>query len=143
MDYILLATLIGTCLMLFVTYDLACQYYKNFLRRMSAFPPCMKLDTTTTENMRWAIPKKHWAVHGPDHSRWSLNYLPYSARTSGELIETSWAHSNPISVSTREMAPAVRREVLDDHWGAWNWQKTIKFGESMLGGLFKAVADVL
>lgn len=129
MDYVLLATLVGTLLMLMVTYDLACQYYKNFRKRMAEFPPCMQLKHDIAQDMRWAIPKKHWGVHGDNHSRWSLNFLNESARTLGEGIETSWSHMNPVSVSTREMAPAVRREVLDDHWGSWNWQKTVNFGE--------------
>lgn len=130
MDYILLATLITTSVSLFVTYDIACQFSKNFKKRLPDFPPCMRLDQARCDSLHWAIPKKHWPVHGAkDHSRYSLNYLPYSGRTYGEGIESSWAHINLVSMSTKEMALSFRQETLDGHWGLWNWQKTIRFGE--------------
>ena len=130
MDYILLCTLIGTCVSLFVTYDIACQYSKNFARRVEQFPPCMRLDPRRAASTRWAIPKKHFRVHGEkNHSQLSLNYSKYCGRTYGEGIETGWAHMNTVSMSTKEMPPAARREVIDDHWGSWNWQKTLAFGE--------------
>lgn len=129
MDYVLLSGLIGTILLLLITYDIACQYYRHFLERMAAFPPHMQLNPQTAQMLRWAIPKKHWGVHGPDHSRWSLNFLKEVARTHGEGIETSWAHMNPVAVSTREMAPGMRHETLDSHWGSWNWQKVINLGK--------------
>ena len=39
---------------------------------------------------------------------------------------------NPVSMSTMEMAPSAREEVIDDHWGSWNWQKTLGFGMCLL-----------
>lgn len=130
MDYILLSTLTGTVVPIFLTYDIACQYSKNFARRVANFPPSMRLDEIRVVSMKWAIPKKHWRVHGEkNHSQFSLNYLLFSGRTYGEGIETGWSHMNPVSMSTKEMAPAGRREVLDDHWGSWNWQKILGFGE--------------
>lgn len=89
MDYILLATLAGSYLLLFITYDIACQYYKNFLKRMQDFPPCMQLKSDVAPKVQWAIPKKHWAVHGPSHSRFSLNFLQKCGRMYGEGIESS------------------------------------------------------
>jgi hypothetical protein len=53
-------------------------------------------------------------------------------RTYGEGIESGWSHMNPVSMSTKEMAPSARREVIDDHWGSWNHQKTIGFGAHFL-----------
>ncbi|KAI0684251.1 hypothetical protein BC835DRAFT_1409185 [Cytidiella melzeri] len=140
MDYILLSTLIGTSTAVFLTYDIACQYSKNFARRVTDFPPCMRLDSPRVSLLRWAIPGKHWRVHGEkDHSQFSLNYLPYSGRTYGEGIETGWAHMNPVSMSMKEMAPSARREVLNDHWSLWNWQKTLGFGTLLLRNLQQAV----
>ncbi|KAI0083018.1 hypothetical protein BDY19DRAFT_901053, partial [Irpex rosettiformis] len=136
MDYILLCTLIGTSVAVFLTYDIACQYSKHFARRVAEFPPCMRLDVARVDSIRWAIPKKHWRVHGEKgHSQFSLNYLPYSGRTYGEGIETGWSHMNPVSMSTKEMAPSSRREVIDDHWNSWNWQKTLGFGTLFLRNL--------
>ncbi|KAI0083406.1 hypothetical protein BDY19DRAFT_998587 [Irpex rosettiformis] len=140
MDYVLLCALVGTKVPVFLTYDIACQYSKNFAKRVREFPPCMLLDEARVSTMRFAIPKKHWRVHGEkDHSHLSLNYLPYSGRTYGEGIETGWSHMNPVSMSTKEMAPSARREVLDDHWSSWNWQKTLGFGKLFLQNLSNAI----
>ncbi|KAI0085202.1 hypothetical protein BDY19DRAFT_896968, partial [Irpex rosettiformis] len=141
MDYVLLCALKGTKVPVFLTYDIACQYSKNFAKRICEFPPCMRLDDARMSTMRFAIPKKHWRVHGEkNHSHFSLNYLPYSGRTYGEGIETGWAHMNPVSMSTKEMAPSARREVLDDHWSSWNWQKTLGFEKLFLRNLSNAIA---
>lgn len=129
-DYILLCTLIGTVTTLFVTYDIACQYSKNFARRVAEFPPCMRLAQVLVETIRWAIPKKHWRVHGEKgHSRFSLNYLLHVAQTYSEGIETGWAFMNAIASATREMAPSARREAINDQWNSWNWLKQLGFGK--------------
>ena len=128
MDYLLFSTLIGIVMCaLLVSYDIACQYYKNLFRRMAQYPPRLRIDNDATD-VRYAIPKKHYAVHGPKHSRFSLNFLFGAARIVGEGCEVAWSHMNPVALSTREMAPSFRREVLDAHWGAWNWQKTVHLG---------------
>ena len=115
--------------MLLVSYDIACQWHKNLGKRIEAFPDSMKLDLAASHT-RYAIPKKHYRVHGPHHSRYSLNFIRWVGRTYGEGIESQWGHMNPISLSAREMSPSVRQETLDDHWGAWNWQKLIGLGAS-------------
>ncbi|KAH9911956.1 uncharacterized protein BXZ73DRAFT_21051, partial [Epithele typhae] len=74
----------------------------------------------------FAIPKKHWHVHGANHAQWSLNYLQYVGRTYGEGVESHWGHMNPVHTSTCEMEPGGRHEVVDDHEGAWNWQKIVR-----------------
>ncbi|KAI0795165.1 hypothetical protein BC629DRAFT_1581798 [Irpex lacteus] len=104
MDYILLSTLTGTVVPIFLTYDIACQYSKNFARRVANFPPSMRLDEIRVVSMKWAIPKKHWRVHGEkNHSQFSLNYLLFSGRTYGEGIETGWSHMNLVSMSTKHL----------------------------------------
>lgn len=127
MDYIILSAIIGTLLMLFISYDIACQWSRNFPKRVQDFAPEMRINFDKTQ-VRYAIPKKHIRVHGPDHSRYSLNFLPRVGRTYGEGIESHWSHMNPVATSTREMSPAMRHEVMDDHWASWNWQKIIGLG---------------
>ena len=138
MDYLYFSTLLGIILAILISYDITCQWYKNLFSRMiEDFPESMWIDQSRWENIRYAIPKKHWKVHGsnPSHSRFSLNYLPRVGRTYGEGIETHWSHMNPLSLSTREMSPGMRHEVYNDHWGAWNWQKIIAFGKTFLLGV--------
>ena len=127
-DYLIISTLIGVHLViLFISYDIACQYSVNFRRRIGSLPQNMQIPPIEVQ-LHWAIPKKHFAVHGPNHSRYSFNFLPGVGRTYGEGIESGWSHMNPISMSTKEMGPALRQEVLDDHWGSWNWIKILNFG---------------
>ncbi len=130
MDFFLISTLLGVILFLLViSYDIACQYCRKFERRVARnFPDEMRPNLEDV-NVRWMIPKNHIAVHGPNHSRYSLNFNDKVGRTYGEGIESSWSHLNPASMSTREMALATRHEVLDDHMAAWNWQKVIGLGE--------------
>lgn len=132
MDYILLASLMLTSVTLFVTYDIACQFSKNFGKRNQTFPPCMRLSNERAQEIRWAIPKAHYEGHGENHEHLCLNYLQYVGRSYGEGIESQWAHMNPTSMSTKEMAPSVRRETLDDHWSSWNWRKTCGLGEQWM-----------
>lgn len=129
MDYILLTTLTGTVTPLFISYDIACQYSKNFGRRVKEFPSGMQLDESRVNSIQWAIPKKHWYAHGEQgHSPFSLNYIPNAARTNAEGVETLWAHTNPISMSVKEMAAGARAEVVNDHASSWNWGKVVGLG---------------
>ncbi|OJT10121.1 hypothetical protein TRAPUB_13392 [Trametes pubescens] len=124
--------------LLVISYDIACQYCKNFEKRFSEdFPESEHLDLDDTE-IRWVIPKNHLPVHGPNHSRYSLNFVDKVGRTYGEGIKSSWGSLNPISMLTREMALATRHEVINDHIGSWNWTKTIEFGSHLKKGLRKA-----
>ncbi|KAJ3017904.1 hypothetical protein NUW54_g473 [Trametes sanguinea] len=140
MDFLLVSTLWGAALYLvLVSYDIACQYRKNFFKRLREdFPPDMRADLEDV-HIRWAIPKNHIAVHGPNHSHLSLNNLSGVGRVYGEGIESSWSSLNPVSMSTREMALATRHEVLNDHLNAWNWQKTIDFEHFLCKSLKHAI----
>ncbi|RDX40435.1 hypothetical protein OH76DRAFT_1459514 [Lentinus brumalis] len=138
MDYLFFSTLLGVIIIiLLVSYDIACQWSINLVKRMADFPIDMWLDLSRT-TLRYAIPKKHFRVHGPNHSRFSFNFLRGVGRTYGEGIESHWSHMNPVALSAREMSPGVRHEHLNDHWGAWNWQKIVGFGLHFLRSLHEA-----
>ncbi|TFK79917.1 hypothetical protein K466DRAFT_504786, partial [Polyporus arcularius HHB13444] len=112
MDYLFFSTLLGIVfIILLVSYDIACQWSVNLLKRMADFPTDMWLDLGRT-TLRYAIPKKHFRVHGPNHSRFSFNFLPGVGRTYGEGIESHWSHMNPVALSAREMSPGVRLHFL-------------------------------
>ena len=129
MDYLLLSTLnFLQMIYLLVSYDIACQFSKNFLRRIKSYSQNLQ---KTFKDLRWAIPKKHIAVHGPNHSKYSLNFLRWVARTYGEGIESGWSYNNPLAGATSEMGTGMRHEVIDDNWNAWNWHKTMTFGTKL------------
>lgn len=129
MDYILASTLVGATLSrLLIVYDIGCQWSRNLRARFSDLPSDIDLDLNDVK-ITVAIPKGHIKAHGKScQSKFSLNFLPGSARTDGEGVERDWAHMNALTASTREMGPGNRHETLDDHWGSWNWQKIVKLG---------------
>ena len=130
MDYLYFSTLLGVVLIILISYDIVCQWARHLFERMvKYFPVEMHIDRAKIEEVRFAIPKKHFRVHGGSpHSQYSFNYLPRVGRTYGERIETHWGHMNPVTLSTREMSPPLRHEVMNDHWASWNWQKLIELG---------------
>lgn len=130
MDYLLLSTLADIIVRdIVITYDIGCQHSVNFPERNDSYAVDLRIDLDDFD-IRWAIPKKHLPAHRGNHSRFSLNFLHRVGRTYGEGIESAWSHMNPISMSTREMAPGTRHEVLDCHWNNWNHEKLIAFGTS-------------
>ncbi len=132
MDYLVFSTILGLTLMLLISYDIACQWHKKLgCRAREDLPPHIRTDISDKE-IRYAIPKKHIRVHGPNHSKFSFNYIRWVGRTYAEGIESHWAHVNPVALAAKEMAPGMRREHMDDHWGGWNWQKVIGFGKHTL-----------
>lgn len=129
MDYILASTLVNvTLFQLLITYDIACQWAKNLQARFSQLSSDIGVNLDSVK-LTVAIPKGHIKSHGRTcQSRYSLNYIPGSARTDGKGVERDWAHMNGLTSSTREMGPGNRQETLDDHWAAWNWEKILRLG---------------
>lgn len=130
MDYIILSALIGLCLLrIIISYDIACQWSKNLSTRMLQYPEHMRINPDRVE-IRTAVPGFHIRAHGADCQQlFSFSFLLWVARTVGEEVETGWAHMNLASPSIQEMGPGHRHEVLNDHWGGWNFQKTLTFSK--------------
>lgn len=55
-----------------------------------------------------------------------------AGRTVGEDIETTWAGTNALAPSVREMGPAARHDTLNDHWNGWNFRKIVGFRAFLL-----------
>ncbi|KAI0739804.1 hypothetical protein C8Q80DRAFT_1124130 [Daedaleopsis nitida] len=127
MDYLLFSTVLGITLLLLISYDIACQWHKKLARRALEDLPAHIATDIAGCAIRYAIPKKHIRVHGPNRSQFSFNFIRWVGRTYGEGTEAHWAHMNPVALSAREMAPGMCREHMDDHWLGWNWQKIIGF----------------
>ncbi|KAA1474820.1 hypothetical protein DENSPDRAFT_852549 [Dentipellis sp. KUC8613] len=90
--------------------------------------------------LRAAVPKFHLPAHGDScQSPYSLNYMPGVGRAYCEGVEGGWVNINSISVSTQEMGPGARHEMLNDHWNAWNWRKMVTFGDYFARALREAI----
>lgn len=115
---------------LLLSYDIACQWAVNFLRRLKEFPEHLQIELPVGE-LRFAIPKYHFNGHKEkDHTQYSLNLMPGAGRTDGEEIERTWPRHDGTATSTREMGPGFRHDTLEDHFGFGNWQKLVGLGTS-------------
>ena len=126
-DFIIFATLVGIILpWIFITYDIGCQWSKNFRARMSDFPENMQINPATRVDV--AIPSWHINGHGPKCRRdFCLGYTRGAGRTCGEEVETTWSSTNALAPSVREMAPGARHDTLNDQWNGWNFHKIVGF----------------
>jgi hypothetical protein len=131
-DFVIFAALVGiTLLRIVLTYDIACQWSKNFRKRMEDFPSEMKIPDTTQVEV--AIPGWHINGHGEScRDNFNLSYMDGVGRTVGEDVETTWAGTNPLAPSVREMGPAARHDTLNDHWNGWNFRKIVGFRKSFV-----------
>ncbi|KAE9396951.1 hypothetical protein BT96DRAFT_996227 [Gymnopus androsaceus JB14] len=63
------------------------------------------------------------------NNNFSFNWAPGVGHTDAESPERAWAISNSLAGSTKKMGPGPHRDMLDEHFGDWNWRKTITLGE--------------
>ncbi|KAG1828061.1 hypothetical protein EV424DRAFT_1471297 [Suillus variegatus] len=142
MDYLFFSTLRGTQLkMLNVSYDIACQWHKKLWACMKSFPQSHCLDHLT-KYIRFFIPKFHLPAHvSKCQTIFSFNFTCFVGWTDGEAPERGWSNINPVASSTKTMGPGCRRDTLDDHFGDWNWKKTVGLGASLLYKMKDALAE--
>jgi Kyakuja-Dileera-Zisupton transposase len=111
-----------------VSYDIACQWSRNFWTRMEKFPSEYHIDRDSVK-INFLVPKFHLPAHRPScQSSYSFNFAPRVGRTDGEAPERGWSNTNALSSSTKEMGPGSRRDTLDDHFGDMNWKKICGLG---------------
>ena len=113
MDYVILSSVKGERLhRIVLTYDIGCQYSKNFKECMLKFPADMHLDKNST--IEFGVPSWHINAHGADcRADFGLGFRDGVGRTCGEEVEVTWASTNLLGPSTREMGPGARHETLN------------------------------
>ena len=78
---------------------------------MIEYPEEMRLPSDLEVEV--GIPSWHVNGHGMEcQNNLSLSYIPGVGRTCGEDVETSWAHTNSLAPSTREMGPGADRTFI-------------------------------
>jgi len=118
--------MIGICEVI-LSYDIACQYMRNFQTRFQQIPAILLLPLHLT--IIFLIPKFHLPVHKETcRYSYSFNYAKKVGRTDGEAIERFWGSHNHLSGSTMRMTPGSRMDTLNLHFNDWNWRKTCKMG---------------
>lgn len=142
MDY-LFASAIQTYALpvILISYDIACQWFKNLDRRMAEHWPS-NLHVPPTTKLIPAIPKLHEPMHeAVNHQVYSLNYIPGVGQSDLECPERVWSAHNAIGNATKSQGPGSRQDVLDDHFSFWNWQKYVGLGRTLMRKYRSAVAE--
>lgn len=130
MDYLFASSVLGSELKLLrISYDVACQWFVNFWKRMCLLPPqlCIALPQVAVEPK---VPKFHLQSHTEVcHGPYAFNYTIGGGRTDGEGVERNWKGLNGQAPSTSEMGAGARYDTLDDCCGHMNWRKTVGMGK--------------
>ncbi|KAJ7028998.1 hypothetical protein C8F04DRAFT_963379 [Mycena alexandri] len=133
MDFILFSALLNTIIFyLILSYDIACQYSKNFWSRMEGLPAGMQLVIERIQ-VWFKIPNFHLPPHKPPcHSPYSFHYMWGAGRTHGETVEQNWEFTNGAAASTKMMGLGTRAATLEDLFGFHNWRREVAWR-----GIFK------
>lgn len=108
-----------------LSYDIACQYSKQFFNRFANSQTLQLPDTQIT----FLVPKFHLPAHKEDcRFQYSFNYAKGVGRTDGEGIERFWSPHNWLSGSTSKMTHLSRMDTLNLHFSDWNMRKARRMG---------------
>ncbi|KAK1224922.1 hypothetical protein PQX77_012162 [Marasmius sp. AFHP31] len=143
MDFIALFSLIGSVMLLvFLSYNIACQWMRHFRARMSTYPEYMHLPSWM--NVIFKVPKFHLPVHiFKCHSPFSFGYTEGAAKTDGEGPERLWSWLNASARSMSMMSAGGRWDTMDDFTGFWNWRKVIGLQSSLVNRLVKVIPEAV
>lgn len=130
MDFVFLSAILNIILLyIFISYDIACQWSVNLLRRAKLFPPVLGSILDRVQ-LTFGIPKFHLPAHGSKcRSKFSLNFVDNWARVDGEGIERVWSFLNGFAPASREMARGARHDFLDYQVGSMNFRKVVELGK--------------
>ncbi|KAJ7896185.1 hypothetical protein B0H13DRAFT_1885266 [Mycena leptocephala] len=125
MDYLFFSSVMGFMLLALVaSYDIACQWGRNFWERAKKMPPEMQLPDWV--QIIFKVPKFHLPPHVKKcHGPYSFNYTKGVGRTDGEGVEWNWSWLNRAARFISVMGPGSRDDTLDDLCGWGNWRKTV------------------
>jgi len=124
-----------------ISYDIACQWFINLFKRIDTHWP-EEIKPRPGTKLIPAIPKLHEPMHQTaNHQVYSLNYIPGVGLSDCECPERVWGPHNILGNSTKTQGLGSRQDVLDDHFGFWNWCKYIGQGTTLLRRYKLAVAD--
>ncbi|KAF8907258.1 hypothetical protein CPB84DRAFT_1744643 [Gymnopilus junonius] len=133
MDYIFGSVLqYVLVLLVLISYDIACQWFTNLFSCIdNHWPNSIKPRPNTT--LVPTIPKLYEPMHEQkDHQVYSLNLIKGVSFSNCECPERVWAPHNALSNSTKTQGPGSHQDILDDHFGFWNWLKYIGLGSTLL-----------
>ncbi|THV04648.1 hypothetical protein K435DRAFT_649011 [Dendrothele bispora CBS 962.96] len=148
-DYALAGVLMALILVstVVLTYDIACQYHVNLIRRFTENLSDTQFAGRHLEDVvsgiTCLVPKLHLQGHIANcQYRYSLNFTKFMGRTCGEGIEGTWAEAKQAGGMTREMNAGHRIDTLNAIQNDWNLMKMHKLADSLFVKLDHAKATV-
>ncbi|KAJ7620525.1 hypothetical protein DFH06DRAFT_1341651 [Mycena polygramma] len=143
MDYLFFSSLIGMTLLCVVSsYDIACQWGRNFWTRATNMPTHMRLPAGV--KVLFKVPKFHLPPHIKKcHGPYAFNYTKGVGRTDGEGVERNWSWLNGAARFISVMGPGSREDTIDDLCGFSNWKKTCDLGNSLLRKMVLAIPQAM
>ncbi|KAJ7584901.1 hypothetical protein C8J56DRAFT_1004906 [Mycena floridula] len=142
MDYVLFSA-IKTCSLqlIFLTYNIACQYMVHLKQHNKSMPEDLQRDFTLTE-IRGALPIWHGNVHYLNCRMKNLvQYQEGAAKIDGEGPERVWGQVNKISFATKEMGVGTRHDAIEDRLDHHNHEKNVRLGLTLAQKLHLAIAE--
>lgn len=141
MDFLVGSTIHAIALLLIlISYDIACQWFINLFARIDDHWPDEIIPSAT--QLIPAIPKLHEPMHGrANHEVYSLNFIPGVGKSDLETPERVWSAHNGLGNSTKTQGPGGRHDVLDDHFGFWNWLKYVGLGKTLMSKYKAAIVE--
>ncbi|KAJ7136482.1 hypothetical protein C8R43DRAFT_893858 [Mycena crocata] len=136
MDFILASAILNFIIFyLILSYDIACQYGKNFWARIKALPEDIRPATAPEsanglkqERVWFKVPNFHLPAHKPlCHSPFSFHWMWGAGRTHGETVEQNWEFTNGAAGSTKMMGVGSRHSTLEDLFGFHNWRRLVSW----------------
>lgn len=129
MDYAFVNAInyIPAILMILMLYDIMCQFWVNFLARITNSANYLHLPDDMI--IQRGIGLFH--VHGhmkQCYPRYAPTFIPGAGMVDGEVVETLWSTLNYTASSARPMTWNHRQEYLDAHMGDSNWKKLTGIG---------------
>ncbi|KAK0484087.1 hypothetical protein EDD18DRAFT_1467586 [Armillaria luteobubalina] len=122
---------------LVTSYDITCQWSINLEERIDIYGDFMHLKIPKKV---YLVPKFHLPGHIKDcQEKYCMSFHIHVGENDGEAPERSWAISNGVVASTKEMGPGHQQEKLDQHFGDFNWQKNVSQGDTLLRKIKDAI----
>ncbi|KIM73395.1 hypothetical protein PILCRDRAFT_81152, partial [Piloderma croceum F 1598] len=115
-----------------MSYDIVCQWHLYLWLRTMSFPHHFHIDLDG-KKVTFLVLKFHLPAHVEKcQTVFSFNLTRGVGRADGEAPERGWSDINPLSSQTKQMGPASRREIIDDHFWDSNHKKVIGSGTGTL-----------
>ncbi|KAF8878036.1 hypothetical protein CPB84DRAFT_1852501 [Gymnopilus junonius] len=118
-----------------ISYDVSCAYSVHILERFLKTAQLSDVSDVIWA-ARWLIPLVHVQNHKDDCMYcFSSAYTPNAGHFHGETAEHFWPTGNQLGGQTRQMNAGHCHDTLIDHFGDWNYKKSVNLPNALYNDL--------